>query len=40
MIFHVNCLLADNSHEIACLIKAAKFEIVIYGLEPVILMEM
>ena len=32
MIFHENCLPADNSHEISCLIccfeKAAKFEIV------------
>ena len=31
MISHENCLLADNSHEISCLIcyfeKAAKFEI-------------
>ena len=33
MIFHENCLLADNSHEISFLIcyyeKAAKFEIVV-----------
>ena len=33
MIFHENCLPADNSHEISCFIcyfeKAAKFEIVV-----------